>query len=68
MIKNILVGAWAIVCAIYLVNPGAGVIELIPDNVPFVGNLDEAAATAFLIYALRYFGANILEGRPKKTQ
>ena len=34
---------------IYIANPGMGVIELIPDNIPFIGNLDEAGATALLI-------------------
>ena len=27
----------------YLLNPGAGVFELLPDHLPLVGNLDEAA-------------------------
>jgi len=34
---------------IYVLNPGAGVFELIPDNVPIFGNLDEAAAIGLLI-------------------
>jgi uncharacterized membrane protein YkvA (DUF1232 family) len=37
-----------LVGAVYLLNPTAGVLELIPDNLPLVGNLDEAAA-AFLV-------------------
>lgn len=41
---------------LYLFNPGAGIFELIPDNIPFVGNLDEAAAAAMLLACLRYFG------------
>lgn len=47
----------AIVCAIYIINPGAGFIEFIPDNLPFIGNLDEATATAGLLYALSGLGA-----------
>jgi len=35
---------------VYLINPTAGVLELIPDALPFVGNLDEAAATALVIW------------------
>ena len=38
---------WAVgfaVCVLYVLNPGAGIFELIPDNLPFVGNLDEATA------------------------
>lgn len=42
-----------IIAAIYLLNPTAGIFEWIPDNLPIVGNLDEAAATALLIYGLR---------------
>lgn len=43
----------SIVAVIYLLNPTAGIFEWIPDNLPIVGNLDEAAATALLIYGLR---------------
>ena len=48
-----------IVCLIYLVNPTAGVLEFIPDNLPFVGNLDEAAATTGLLLALSKLGLNL---------
>ena len=34
---------------VYLLNPSAGLLELIPDNLPLVGNLDEGAA-ALLIW------------------
>ena len=40
----------------YLLNPTAGFFELIPDNIPLVGNLDEAAAVTLLLAVLRYFG------------
>ncbi|MCA9618665.1 MAG: DUF1232 domain-containing protein [Myxococcales bacterium] len=39
--------------ALYLFNPGSGVFELLPDNLPGIGNLDEAAMTAFLIACFR---------------
>lgn len=42
-----------IVGGIYLINPTAGLVEFIPDVLPFVGNLDEAAATALLLYGVR---------------
>ena len=42
----------AILCAFYIINPTAGILEFIPDNLPVVGNLDEATATAGLLYAL----------------
>lgn len=54
--KSILVILVAIISAIYLVNPGAGVIEFIPDVLPIVGNIDEATAAAILLACARYFG------------
>ena len=52
-------GSWmalagVVVGAFYVTNPGAGVFELIPDNFPLFGNLDEAAATTALILGLQY--------------
>ncbi|MCF6265097.1 MAG: DUF1232 domain-containing protein [Desulfuromusa sp.] len=44
---------------IYLLNPTAGFFELIPDNIPIIGNLDEAAAVALLLMCLRYFGYDL---------
>lgn len=46
-------------CLLYLLNPGAGIFELIPDNLPFIGNLDEAAAAATLLMCLKYFGIEL---------
>mgnify|MGYP000138532147 CR=1 FL=1 len=46
---------------IYILNPTAGVIELIPDNIPIIGNLDEAAAVVLVIGALRYLGIDITQ-------
>jgi len=40
---------------VYLLNPTAGLIELIPDNFPLVGNLDEAAAGLFLWQGINQF-------------
>ena len=51
---------------LYLLNPTAGIFELIPDNIPMVGNLDEATATMVLIAALRYFGFDLTEMFVKK--
>lgn len=55
-VQSVIVGALGVVSAIYIINPGAGLIELIPDNIPGIGNLDEAAAAAMLISCLAYFG------------
>lgn len=57
--KKILIVTIGILSALYLLNPGFGVFELIPDNVPFVGNLDEATASFLFISALAYFGFDI---------
>lgn len=70
-VGSLLVGIMGIFSAVYLFNPGAGFIELIPDNIPVIGNLDEAAATALLISCLTYFGLDLgsLFGRhPKKKE
>ncbi len=47
------------VAGLYLANPTAGVLELIPDITPVIGNLDEAAAVALLMSGLGYFGVNV---------
>ena len=44
---------------VYILNPTAGVIEFIPDNLPIVGNLDEGVAFLMIWYALVEF----FEGR-----
>ncbi len=56
--KSLLVFVVGLLASFYLVNPGAGIFELIPDNLPLVGNLDEAGATALLLASLRYFGVD----------
>ena len=46
----------AAVCGLYLIYPSLGVFELIPDAIPVVGSLDEAAATTGLLYSLNGLG------------
>ncbi len=46
----------AIVCGLYLVVPTLSVFELIPDAIPFIGSLDEAGATAGLLFAAGQLG------------
>lgn len=41
------------VSALYLLNPGFGVFELLPDNLPGFGNLDEGGAALLFIACLR---------------
>lgn len=45
-----------VICVLYLINPTAGVFELIPDNLPFIGNLDEIGAVTGLYIALNNLG------------
>ncbi len=68
IVGSIIIGGLGVFSAIYLFNPTAGFIELIPDNIPVIGNLDEAAAATLLISALAYFGLDIgsLFGKAKK--
>jgi hypothetical protein len=44
---------------LYLSNVGAGFLELIPDNLPGIGNIDEVAFTMILIYCLRRLGIDL---------
>ncbi len=53
---HVLVG---IVALIYLLNPSAGFFELIPDNFPIIGNLDEVGAAIVLLAVLRSFGFDL---------
>ena len=57
--KKILMLAVGLLSALYLLNPTAGVFEILPDNLPLVGNLDEAAAMTLLLICLRYFGIDL---------
>ncbi|MBN2714041.1 MAG: DUF1232 domain-containing protein [Planctomycetes bacterium] len=59
IIKNLLVLGLGALSFIYLLNPTFGLFELIPDNTPLVGNLDEAGAVILLMNCLRYYGIDI---------
>ena len=52
--------AWMalVVGVIYLLNPTLG-IDLLPDNLPIVGNLDEAAILLLILGATRYLGLGL---------
>lgn len=54
--KSILVALAGIGSFLYLLNPTLGVFELLPDNIPLLGNVDDASAAMVLLGALRYFG------------
>lgn len=67
IMKSIVVFIIGALSFVYLINPTAGFIEFIPDNLPLFGNIDEAAATALLIGALGYFGIDISDIFSKKS-
>lgn len=48
-----------VVAVLYMINPTGGLLEIISDLIPFVGNMDEAAATALFIGVLGYFGIDV---------
>jgi hypothetical protein len=56
---RLLAGVIACVSVAYLVNPTAGVFELLPDNIPGVGNLDEAFFTVALMTSLGALGLRL---------
>jgi len=44
-----------VLCAIYLLNPLFG-IDLIPDNIPGIGNLDDAAVAIIMLKTMIKLG------------
>jgi len=58
-VKKPAVFCLGLLSVLYLLNPTAGLFEIIPDNLPFIGNLDEAAAVALLLMCLKYFGIDL---------
>lgn len=57
--KVFFVALTGVIAGIYLLNPTLGVFEFIPDNLPLIGNLDEAGAMVLVVAALGYFGIDI---------
>jgi hypothetical protein len=56
--KNFVVFGLGCLSFVYLLNFTFGIMEL-PDNLPIIGNLDEAAAAILLMNCLRYFGVDL---------
>jgi uncharacterized membrane protein YkvA (DUF1232 family) len=66
-VKKTAVFCLGLLAALYILNPTAGLFEFIPDSLPVIGNLDEAAAVALLLICLKYFGIdlpNLFRRRP----
>ncbi len=57
--KKIGVAILGLFCVFYLLNPTAGIFELLPDAIPFIGNVDESLAAYILYSCIEY-----LRGRP----
>lgn len=55
-LRTLLALGAVVVAVVYILNPTAGVFELLPDNLPGIGNLDEAGAVALLLLGLRRLG------------
>jgi hypothetical protein len=53
--KKFFISLLALASAFYLLNPTAGIFELLPDNIPFVGNVDEGLAVYLLFSSIEYF-------------
>jgi hypothetical protein len=58
-LKSIFVAIIGVIAFLYLLNPGFGIFEIIPDNLPIIGNLDEVTAAWLLLSALAYFGIDL---------
>lgn len=48
----------SLLSALYLSNIGMGVIEIIPDNIPVAGNIDELVASLILLRCLLALGVD----------
>ena len=59
LLQNLGVLFVGLFCSLYLLNPGAGFVEIISDFVPFFGNFDEAAAVLLLLRCLSHFGIDL---------
>ncbi len=66
-LKTIFILITGLLSALYLANIGAGVVEIIPDNVPGVGNLDEFIASIILMNCLAHFGLDLRKKPLPKT-
>lgn len=54
----------ALLGGLYILNPTFGVFELIPDQLPLIGNIDEGAAFMLLWFGLM----EIFEGRRGRSK
>lgn len=60
-VRTALVGLMGVISLLYLSNPTGGLMEIIPDNLPVLGNIDEAAMTAILIYSVKFIREAVIK-------
>lgn len=59
VIKTIIVICIGIISFMTIFRIGQQYIEFIPDGLPWIGNLDEAAAGALFLKCLKYLGLDL---------
>lgn len=59
LFTSLLVGIVGLIAGVYLLNPTGLSLDTAFDNVPFLGNLDEATAIGLLLSCLAYFGLDL---------
>lgn len=60
-----LVYTMAVIGVVYILNPTFGLLELIPDNLPIIGNIDESVAVMLILAGI----VEALEGKKyRKSQ
>jgi uncharacterized membrane protein YkvA (DUF1232 family) len=57
-----LVYTLAVIGVVYILNPTFGLLELLPDNLPIIGNLDESVAVMLILAGI----VEALEGRKNR--
>ena len=59
-----------VLSAFYLLNPGFGYVDFIPDSLPVAGNIDELGASALLLWAFRKWKEDVqtTKGSPSTAQ
>jgi hypothetical protein len=67
ILKTIFILISGLLSAVYLANIGVGIVEIIPDNIPGAGNLDEFIASLILLKSLAHFGLDPRRKLPDKN-
>ncbi|PKL75472.1 MAG: DUF1232 domain-containing protein [Candidatus Melainabacteria bacterium HGW-Melainabacteria-1] len=63
--RRVLMTLGGLLSLFYLLNPTAGLFEILPDALPLVGNIDEAMAATLLLACLREYGLDLTAWRRK---